>query len=144
VATALHSYAMPFIRYRLNDLVTLGETPCSCGAPVKTLSRILGRTIEHFVLPDGKLVHPYVLVLPLYAEAPWLRRYQIVQERDGRVLVKIIPMTNPGAEAVAALARRLAAVLEGQLAVEVTLVDDIPPEPSGKYRPYYSLVNRPG
>jgi phenylacetate-CoA ligase len=144
VATALHSYAMPFIRYRLNDLVTLGETPCSCGASVKTLSRILGRTIEQFVLPDGKLIHPYALVTPLLAEAPWLRRYQIVQERNGRVLVKIIPMTNPGAEAVAAVARRLAAVLEGQLAIEVTLVDDIPPEPSGKYRPYYSLVNRPG
>jgi phenylacetate-CoA ligase len=144
VATALHSYAMPFIRYRLNDLVTLGETPCFCGAPVTTLSRILGRTIEQFVLPDGKLIHPYALVVPLLAEAPWLRRYQIVQDRTGRVLVKIIPATNPGAEAVAAVARRLAAVLEGQLAVAVELVEDISPEPSGKYRPYYSLVNRAG
>ena len=144
VATALHSYAMPFIRYRLNDLVTLGETPCSCGAPVTTLSRILGRTIEQFVLPDGKLIHPYALVVPLLAEAPWLRRYQIVQDRADRVLVKIIPLTNPSAEAVAAVARRLAAALEGQLAVEVELVEDIPPEPNGKYRPYYSLVNRPG
>jgi phenylacetate-CoA ligase len=144
VATALHSYTMPFIRYRLNDLVTLGETPCSCGAPVSTLIRILGRTIEQFVLPDGKLIHPYALVLPLLAEAPWLRRYQIVQDRADRVLVKLIPLTHPGAEAVAAVARRLAAVLEGQLAVEIELVEVIPPEPNGKYRPYYSLVNRPG
>ncbi len=144
VATALHSYAMPFIRYRLNDLVTRGETPCSCGAPVSTLSRILGRTVEQFVLPDGKLLHPYALVLPLLAEAPWLRRYQIVQDRADRVLVKIVPLTHPGPEAVAAVARRLAAVLEGQLAVEIELVEVIPPEPNGKYRPYYSLVNRPG
>jgi phenylacetate-CoA ligase len=143
VATALHSYAMPFIRYRLNDLVTRGETPCSCGAPVSTLSRILGRTVEQFVLPDGKLLHPYALVLPLLAEAPWLRRYQIVQDRADRVLVKIVPLTHPGAEAVAAVARRLATALQGQLAVEVELVEDIPLEPSGKYRPYYSLVNRP-
>jgi phenylacetate-CoA ligase len=144
VASALHSHTMPFIRYRLNDLVTVGETPCSCGAPVSTLSRILGRTIEQFLLPDGKLIHPYALVVPLLAEAPWLRRYQIVQDRADRVLVKIIPLTNPSAEAVAAVARRLAAALEGQLAVEVELVEDIPPEPNGKYRPYYSLVNRPG
>jgi phenylacetate-CoA ligase len=143
VATALHSYTMPFIRYRLNDLVTLGETPCSCGAPVSTLSRILGRTIEQFVLPDGKVIHPYALVLPLLAEAPWLRRYQIVQDRADRVLVKIIPFANPSAEAVAAVARRMAAALEGQLTVEIELVEDIPPEPSGKYRPYYSLVKRP-
>jgi phenylacetate-CoA ligase len=144
VATALHSYTMPFIRCRLNDLATLGETPCSCGAPVSTLSGILGRTIEQFVLPDGKLIHPYALVLPLMAEAPWLRRYQIVQDRADRVLVKIIPFTKPSAEAVAAVARRMAAALEGQLAVEVELVEDIPPEPNGKHRPYYSLVNRPG
>jgi phenylacetate-CoA ligase len=143
-ATALHSYMMPFIRYRLNDLVTLGETPCSCGAPVSTLSRILGRTIEQFVLPDGKLIHPYALVLPLLAEAPWLRRYQIVQDRADRLLVKIVPLTLPGAEAVAAVARRLAAALDGQLAVDVELVEAIPSEPSGKYRPYYSIVNRRG
>jgi phenylacetate-CoA ligase len=144
VATALHSYAMPFIRYRLNDLVTRGETPCCCGAPVSTLSRILGRTVEQFVLPDGKLIHPYVLVLPLLAEAPWLRRYQIVQDRADRVLVKIIPSPYPGAEAVAAVARRLAAAVEGQLAVEIELVEEIPSEPSGKYRPYYSVVNTTG
>ena len=95
-------------------------------------------------MPDGKLLHPYALVLPLLAEAPWLRRYQIVQDRADRVLVKIVPSTNPGAEAVAAIARRLAAAVEGQLAVEVELVEEIPPEPSGKYRPYYSLVDRPG
>jgi phenylacetate-CoA ligase len=144
VATALHSYAMPFIRYRLNDLVTRGETPCCCGAPVSTLSRILGRTVEQFVLPDGKLIHPYALVLPLLAEAPWLRRYQIVQDRADRVLVKIIPSLYPGAEAVAAVARRLAAAVEGQLAVEIELVEEIPSEPSGKYRPYYSVVNTTG
>jgi phenylacetate-CoA ligase len=143
VATALHSYTMPFIRFRLNDLVTLGDTPCSCGAPVSTISRILGRTSEQFLLPDGKLIHPYVLVLPLMSEAPWLRRYQIVQDRTDRVLVKIIPLTTPSAEAVAAVARRLAAALEGQLTVEIELVEDIPPGPNGKYRPYFSLVKRP-
>jgi phenylacetate-CoA ligase len=140
VATALHSFAAPLIRYRLNDLVTVGQTPCPCGAPVSTLTRILGRTIEQFLLPNGKLLHPYALVLPLFDEAPWVRRYQIVQDRADHILIKIVPLTNPGAEAVAAVARSLEAALEGQMAVEIELVDDIPPEPNGKYRPYYSLV----
>ena len=143
VATALHSYAMPFIRYRLNDVVTLGETACSCGAPVTTLRRILGRTIEQFVLPDGRLVHPYALVLPLLAEAPWLRRYQIIQDRPNHVRVKIVALTDPGAGALAAVAQRMAMAVGGQLGVEVVMVEDIPPEPSGKCRPYYSLVSPP-
>jgi phenylacetate-CoA ligase len=33
VLTALHSFAMPFIRYVLGDVVVAGETPCPCGAP---------------------------------------------------------------------------------------------------------------
>jgi phenylacetate-CoA ligase len=141
VATALHSYAMPFIRYRLNDLVTVGETPCPCGAPVRTLGRILGRVMEQFVLPGGERIHPYAVLSPLLAAAPWLRRYQIVQDRIDHVLIKIIPLTNPGSEAVAAAARRVAEALDGRVTVDIVLVEEIPLEPSGKYRPYYSLVN---
>jgi phenylacetate-CoA ligase len=141
VATGLHSFAMPFIRYRLNDLVILGRNPCPCGAPVTTLDRILGRTIERFLLPDGRQVHPYVLVRPLLAGAAWLRRYQIVQDRPDHILVKIVPMTEPGPEAVASLSRNVAAALDAPVEVEVVLLNDIPPEPNGKYRPYYSLVS---
>ena len=36
VATRLHAFAMPFIRYRLGDLVTQGEAACPCGAPFST------------------------------------------------------------------------------------------------------------
>jgi phenylacetate-coenzyme A ligase PaaK-like adenylate-forming protein len=43
VATALHSYAMPFIRYRLGDIVTRGEQSCACGLPFATIGTIQGR-----------------------------------------------------------------------------------------------------
>lgn len=141
VATALHSYAMPFIRYRLDDLVTVGETPCPCGASGRTLGRILGRVMERFVLPGGERIHPYAVLNPLLAAAPWLRRYQIVQDRIDHVLIKIIPLTNPGSEAVATAARRVAEAMNGRVTVDIVLVEEIPPEPNGKYRPYCSLVN---
>ena len=141
VATGLHSFAMPFIRYRLNDLVILGGNPCPCGAPVTTLDRILGRTIERFLLPDGRQVHPYVLVRPLLAGAPWLRRYQIVQDRPDHILVKLVPMSEPGPDAVASVARSVTAALDARVEVDAVLLEDIPPEPNGKYRAYYSLVS---
>lgn len=43
VATALHSYAMPFIRYRTGDRAVRGPTPCPCGWPTGTLRSIDGR-----------------------------------------------------------------------------------------------------
>jgi phenylacetate-CoA ligase len=140
VATALHSYAMPFIRYRLNDLVTLGDKPCGCGAPVATIKSILGRTVEEFTLPDGRRIHPYVLLRPLLASAPWLRRYQIVQDRADHILIRLISKTDPGAEAISATARAVAAAMDDSLRVDVEMVEDIPAEPNGKHRPYYSLV----
>lgn len=130
------SYAMPFIRYRLNDLVTLGDKPCGCGAPVATIKTILGRTVEEFTLPDGRRIHPYVLLRPLLASAPWLRRYQIVQDRVDHVRIRPISKAHPGAEAISATARAVAVAMDGTVRVDVELIYDIPAEPNGKYRPY--------
>ncbi len=142
VATGLHSYAMPLIRYRMNDLVIKGECPCpSCGAPVQTLRGILGRKIEVFHLPDGRRVHPYALVEALLVSAPWLRRYQIIQDRPDHVLVKLVPLEAPGADGPAVAARAVTGMLGGQATVDVELVSTIPAAPNGKYRPYLSLVS---
>jgi len=43
VGTALHSFAMPFIRYELADMVTVGSEACSCGEPFATIRRVSGR-----------------------------------------------------------------------------------------------------
>ncbi|MGH7822963.1 MAG: phenylacetate--CoA ligase family protein, partial [Candidatus Binatia bacterium] len=42
VLTALHSLAMPFIRYGLGDLVIQGERTCACGAPFATIRAVEG------------------------------------------------------------------------------------------------------
>jgi phenylacetate-CoA ligase len=52
LVTALHSYAMPLIRYDVGDLAVLGEG-CDCGITLPVLSCIEGREREFFVLPDG-------------------------------------------------------------------------------------------
>jgi phenylacetate-CoA ligase len=144
VGTALHSYAMPFIRYRLGDLVTRGEPQCPCEAPFATIARIEGRAMDRFPLPDGTSVHPYAVVDPLMSQASWLRRYQIVQDRTDHLTVKLAPRTEPPPDALPALERLITAAFGGQVRVALRLVDEIPPEPNGKFRPYYSLVGRDG
>ena len=44
VVTNLHSYAMPFIRYRLEDLAIRGA-PCDCGAPFSAIREIQRRPL---------------------------------------------------------------------------------------------------
>ncbi len=62
VLTALHSFAMPFIRFRLGDIVTKGDSHCACGQPFATIRSVQGRMFDYFPLPDGRLVHPYEII----------------------------------------------------------------------------------
>ncbi len=78
VLTALHSLAMPFIRYAIGDLATRAA-PCPCGRGGSTVQSIDGRTVEYFPLPDGRVVHPYE-IYALLGDTAWIRRYQLVQE----------------------------------------------------------------
>lgn len=138
VATALHAFAMPFIRYRLGDVVTRGRAACACGQPWGTIRQVQGRMIDYFVLPSGDLLHPYELVGAFMA--PWVREYQLVQERRDRVVLRVVPFAPPSPEqrddARAALARALGRDVD----VEVLVVPELQLEPSGKLRPSRSLV----
>src|SRR5205814_6347866 len=47
VCTSLHSYAMPFIRHRLDDVAMRGPDACPCGAPFGVFAQVLGRMFDH-------------------------------------------------------------------------------------------------
>lgn len=143
VATALHSFAMPFIRYRLRDVVTLGPSRCPCGAPCQTLEEIQGRTMDYFRLPDGSDFHPYRITRVLVQESPWIRRYQIVQTAIDEILVKVVAL--PGHTATREDLERIRIHVEegaGQgVRCAVEVADDLPTGKSGKFRLYVPLAS---
>jgi phenylacetate-CoA ligase len=139
VVTNLHAYAMPFIRYRLGDLATRGGG-CSCGQPSSTIGAVQGRMLDYFPLPDGRLLHPYEIVTRLIrAPSDWIRRYQLVQERTDRIVLRVVASAPP-AEHVAELVQAVRPLLGPGVAFSVELVDEIPATESGKLRPSRSLV----
>jgi phenylacetate-coenzyme A ligase PaaK-like adenylate-forming protein len=54
LATALHSYATPFIRYELGDLALLAER-CPCGHDGPALHSLHGRTTNALLRSDGTM-----------------------------------------------------------------------------------------
>ena len=142
VVTGLHAFAMPFIRYRLDDLAVRGETPCPCGAPWSTLARILGRVSERFVLPDGRKIHPYALQEAFMRDAPWLQGFQIVQETLGLVTLRLRPLRGQSAPAdsVARAISSIRQVLGQGVEVRAELVDELPRGGRGKALHYVCLV----
>jgi phenylacetate-CoA ligase len=141
VVTNLHAYAMPFIRYRLADLVTRGSDQCACGQPFSTIRAIQGRMNDYFSLPDGRRLHPYRILEKLLPEGDaWIRQYQLLQDRPDRIVMQIVPSRPVTPELQERMARAISPLLGAGIEFQVHIVEAIPLERSGKYRHSRSLV----
>jgi phenylacetate-CoA ligase len=141
VLTRLDAYAMPFIRYRLGDVVTRGEPACACGEPFATIRAVQGRMLDYFPLPGDRVIHPYDLVLTILPRtSAWMRQYQLVQEREDRIVLLVAALAAPGPGDVAALEQAVRERLGAGVAFSVRLVDEIRIERNGKFRVSRSLV----
>ena len=97
--------------------------------------------LDYFLLPHGRVIHPYEIVMTLLSEAPWLQQYRLIQEREDRILLQIVPFTTPSSETLMMLTDRVTEALKPDVKFEIALVPEINPEASGKFRVSRSLVN---
>lgn len=142
VATGLNCYAMPFIRYRLGDVVTQGTNICSCGQPFSTIRHIQGRMHDYFIMPDGSLLHPDNIIVPVMEnESSWIDQYQILQEKEDRVVLRIHPFHSPDETQLRHVKQLARAQLPSSVKFSIDIVDNLAFETSGKFRFCRSLVN---
>ncbi|HYN83531.1 MAG TPA: hypothetical protein VES88_18790 [Gemmatimonadaceae bacterium] len=142
IATNLHSYAMPFIRFELGDLAIQGRTQCTCGSPFGTLRQIMGRTIDSFRLPDGSEMHPWTILDAVWPHiAGWIAQYRFVQESPGRVVMSAVPRRMPSAAEIDDLDRRAKGVLGRDVEFTCDVVSELEADASGKTRVFRSLVH---
>jgi len=143
VGTALHSYAMPFIRYRLADVVTQGSEACTCGQPFSTLRGIQGRIVDYFTMPDGALLHPYELADALKDRGlGWVGQYQLIQESVRRIVLRAVPLRTPPEDDIISMKKSVEAVVGKDVSFDIEIVDELRLEDRGKFRVYRSLVPR--
>lgn len=141
VVTNLHSYSMPFLRYRLADVVTRGGEPCTCGQPFSTIRSIQGRMIDYFLLPDGRRLHPYRILQQLIAGGDaWIRQYQLLQDRPDRIVMQVVPNRAPTPELQDRISTAVAPLLGRGIEFQVRVVEKIPLDAGGKYRHSRSLM----
>jgi phenylacetate-CoA ligase len=124
---------MPLLRYRIGDRGSLATEGCSCGSPLPALASLAGRSNDFLVGRDGRLVHS---LAPIYVlrELPNVRQFRLDQRPDRSLCLSLVVIEAMSDEEIDTLRRRLQAVLELDVPVEVQFTDTIEPEPSGKYR----------
>jgi hypothetical protein len=72
--------------------------------------------------------------------SPWIRQYQLTQEREDRIVLQVVPSSNTSPQRIAQLTQSVTALLGRDVTFHVMLVPEIHLEPSGKFRVSRSLV----
>jgi phenylacetate-CoA ligase len=143
IVTALHFRARPFLRYRQGDEVTRGPDVCPCGKPFPTLKEISGRAIDYLRLPGGRELFASALAIIVYKHAPWIERYEIVQEREDLVVLRAVPSVPPRPEELGTLKDLSSDRLGAGVEFRIELVQDIRPGPGGKFRIFRTKLGSP-
>jgi phenylacetate-CoA ligase len=139
VVTSLHALAQPFIRYRLGDVYTFTEKPCSCGSPFPLISPPLGRSDDVVKLPSGKIASlwPFTFLL---RDINGLEQYRIIQESVEHLVVQLAFCGDPESDALVQLRSRFMEFLGEPVRVDIQCVDGIRGE-TLKFRSFISNLS---
>ncbi|MFH0884626.1 MAG: AMP-binding protein [Candidatus Micrarchaeota archaeon] len=142
--TSLWRYSMPFIRYRIGDIASMGKK-CPCGRGLHVISSLDGRQADVVVLPSGRMVPWASIQIPL-SEMPGLLRFQCVQETRDKLRISAIPISSastPGGKTLSEkdLIKAVLAVLPEAMDIDVAFVESIPRSSSGKMRDFTSKLS---
>jgi phenylacetate-CoA ligase len=131
--TDLSNDGMPMIRYRIEDMGVAMTGICACGRGLTRLGMAAGRETDFLVTPEGRLVSGAALTIYLIARTPGILQAQIVQDRPGAVVLRVVAGEDYGTASEEYLARQIPEFLGTRMVWQVDLVDRIDPLPSGKH-----------
>lgn len=134
VLTDLNNYAMPLIRYRVEDVGVVSKRQCACGRGFPILERLEGRIADFLKLPQGGLVAGVSLVERTLTKVSGIEQMQLVQGRLHELLVKRVRGKEFSDQTDGQLIQELREVFGESVKLIIEDVDAIPQEPSGKYR----------
>ncbi|HAH08506.1 MAG TPA: hypothetical protein DCL48_00230 [Alphaproteobacteria bacterium] len=140
VATDLHNTATAIIRYEIGDHAEVGGA-CPCGRRLPTLRRIMGRSRNLVVHPDGRRHWPHVGQHLFRTVAP-LRQYQFIQHALESIEFKVVcdvPLTEIEREGLLQIAREN---IGPEFAFDlVEYRERLPLQANGKFEDFISRVS---
>ncbi len=142
VVTPLHNFAMPLLRYAVGDLAEVGA-PCPCGRGLPVLNRILGRTRDMLVFPDGRRAWAQ-LGTSQFTRIACLRQFQIVQHAVDDLEIKLVAERELTAEEEAELRSTMQARCGHPFPIRITYHASIPRSAGGKFQDFICRIPEAG
>jgi phenylacetate-CoA ligase len=143
VVTDLVNRAMPILRYQVGDMAMVTDRCCPCGRGLPLLERLEGRDADYVITPRGELVSGISLTDHFGTVVPGIVQLQIVQETMQDFLFRIVPGPGFQPASLEHLRGLVAERFGSEARYACDYVEQIPQEPSGKYRFCISKVAHP-
>jgi phenylacetate-CoA ligase len=147
IVTNLRNYGMPFIRYKIGDTGVPSDEACTCGRGLPIMKSIDGR-ISQFVSMLDRNTNK---IIPLLAAGPGIiakamdqvpvENYRVLQEDLNKVTILVMPKNTFSEEHKRFVLDFLYDYVGKYIEVEVQIVNDLPPLPSGKRSVVISKIN---
>lgn len=132
VGTTLYNYAMPLIRYRTGDQVTLRESPgaCACGRELPAVNRIYGKRTDYLTTPDGRVFSTVMSHAMDHAHGVVMS--QCIQDAPDHIRVLAVTDNTFTVESEKALLAGLRKRLGNQIRITVEKVEQLEKNRGGK------------
>lgn len=141
VYTGLFNFAMPLIRYNIEDVGVPSDEVCPCGRGLPLMKLIEGRSDSFMQTPDGRIFAAMIWE-PIMRRIPGIEKFKAIQER--RDLIRILVVGNQmfTAATVEQIKHDIMDVMGEGIDVEIEIVEEIPRDKSGKVRCAVSKVEK--
>ncbi len=138
IATDLLNYAMPFIRYDTGDMGVYSTEECSCGRKLPLMKKILGRTTDTLHFRTGAVLSGLSLIHIIKDFD--VKQFQIVQEKDDFLLVRLIKGSTFADKDAEHLHKILSDSIGGTVEIEFEFMDSMPTTEGKKWKFVISRV----
>lgn len=131
--TDLSNFAMPFIRYRNEDIACLSTEECPCGRPSPVIEKLLGRSSDLIITPDRQIVHGEFFTHLFYGRDD-IRQFQVHQKTLSHIVVRYVSDGDGLGDFMERVKRKIWSKIGSDLNITVEKCDQIPIPQSGKHR----------
>ena len=139
VATGLHNFGMPLIRYALRDATAMSGRACACGRTLALAAAVATKEEDVLVSPDGRMLSASLLT-SVFKSVDTVAASQVLQDRPDEVTVRVVPRDGFSEGDERAIERGLHARLGDGVRVRFERVSEIPLSGRGKFRWVISSV----
>jgi phenylacetate-CoA ligase len=139
VYTGLYNYAMPLIRYNIEDVGIPTDEFCSCGRGLPLMKVLEGRTDSFMQVASGR-IFPAMIWEPIMRKILGVGQFKAIQEKKDLIRILLVKDENYTENTIYQIENDIKEVMGQDIEVKVEIVDSIPKDKSGKVRAAESKI----